>query len=199
MELSPLAKERLAKAGELSAAEKEKAKLNEELTAILSDFFTAKLDSDGLQQRMKKFKEQGKDFMINETQLRLAHTLSMGGNDADFDRYSSGILALEKLKGYSKYIISEKNLDNIKKLRRQYQQERTTAFSSMKDSIGGQVRMAAQQMARQKKNQNVSVDIESSIEASVRNSPQWRQFVLKHEKDYDKKLEEALAKLTSEF
>jgi hypothetical protein len=50
-------------------------------------------------------------------------------------------------------------------------------------------------MAEQNRNSAGMVDIESSIEASVRNSQQWRQFVVKYENEYGRKFEDLVNKL----
>jgi hypothetical protein len=195
MELSPLARERLEKAGELSPEEKEKLRHEEELTAILSDFYTGKLNDEGLWTKMKTYIDSGQEELVKEMQLRLVYTLSLGGSDADFKNYSSGILILETLKSPNRYPEIETSIKNIEKTRLEYEDERTRTFNSMKSSIGDQVRRAAEQMAEQNRNSAGMVDIESSIEASVRNSQQWRQFVVKYENEYGRKFEDLVNKL----
>ena len=195
MELSPLAREKLAKIGEMSASEKEKLKLSEELTSLLSDYFTDKLNADALWIRLKKFKEDGREFMIKETQLRLISAISLGGSKVDFERCRSGIMGSETLKEQNRYPELEINLKSMENLRQQYQQEKDATFSSMKANIQGQVKMAAQQLARQAGKQRVAVDVEGSAEASVRASPQWRDFILKHEKTYGSRFDDLAAKL----
>lgn len=195
MELSPLARERLAKAGELSPQEKERLKSEEELTAILSDFFTGRLDNEGLWMKMRGYLEAGKEALVTETQLRLTHTLSLGGSEADFKRYSSGTLSLETLKTPNRYPEMESTVKDIEKMRKQYEDEKTRAFNAIKESVRDQVKRAAEQIARQNRNQAGVVDLESSIEASVRNGQQWRQFIVAHEKDYGKRFDEILSRL----
>lgn len=195
MELSPLAKEKLAKAGELSQEEKEKMKLSEELTSILTDFFTQKLETEALWAKLKEYRDMGKEPVIRELQSRLLHTLSLGGNDFDFERFSSAILSAETLKAPARYPEMESGLKDVKDLRTKYVKEKTEAFDAMKRKIGDQVRMAAQQIARQSKNANAAVDIESSIEASVRGSSQWREFSIKYENNYGQQFEKMLSKL----
>ncbi len=195
MELSPLAKEKLAKAGDLSAEEKEKMKLSDELTTILTDFFTQKLKTEALWAKLKEYREGGKEAVIKELQLRLLHTLSLGGNDFDFERFNSAILSAETLKAPGRYPEIESSLKDIKDLRAKYVKEKTEAFNAMKRKIGDQVRMAAQQITRQAKNANAAVDIENSIEASVRGSSQWREFSIKYENNYGQQFDKMVAKL----
>jgi len=197
MELSPLAKEKLAKIGELSNEERDKLKCNEELTALLSDYFTDKIDIEGLQSKLTKFRENGHSPMIKETQLRLLHAMTLGGSDSDFDRCRNGVLVCETLKERNRHLDLEQNLKSIENLRRQYHQEKEEAFDSMKEGIKSKVTMAAQQMARQNMNKNVSVDIENSIAASVKASHQWRDFIFKHEKAYGARYNDCLAKIQS--
>jgi predicted transcriptional regulator len=195
MELSPLARERLAKAGELSSAEKEKLKYEEEMTSILSEFFTGKMDTEGLWTRMKAYMDEGKEDMVKEMQLRLVHTLSLGGSDTDFKNYSSGVLSLETLKSPNRYPEIEAVIKTIEMTRQQYESEKTKMFNNMKNGISDQVKRAAEQAVRQSRRPGATVDMESSIEASVRNSQQWRQFVVRFEKEYDKRFEAMISKL----
>ena len=184
-----MARERLAKAGELSESEKEKMKLESELTGIMADFFTKKIENDALWQRLK---EKGSEAIVKETQMRLAHTLSVGGSDHDFDRYASAILSLETLKADNQYTTIESNIDLMKKLRKKYVSEKDSAFAALKERMGSQVRKAAQQMAGQR---NSTIDVEGSIDASVRASTQWRDFIMKFENNYSSQFEALQAKL----
>jgi hypothetical protein len=195
MELSPLARERLAKAGELSESEKEKMRLETDLTGIMADFFTKKIDSEGLWKRLKPYKDKGNEAMVKETQLRLAHTLSVGGSNLDFDRYAGAILNIETLKGKSSYQDIESNLELMRNLRKKYITEKDGSFVALKERMGSQVRKAAQQMAMQSGKKNSAIDLEGSIDASVKASPQWRDFIVKFENSYSSQFEALLAKL----
>ena len=170
-------------------------KLSEELTAILTDFFTQKLETETLWAKLKDYRDSGRESIIRELQLRLLHTLSLGGSDFDFDRNRAAILSAETLKAPGRYPELESRLKAVQELRSKYLKEKTDAFNAMKQKIGDQVRKAAQQMARQSKNPNVAVDIEGSIEASVRSSAQWRSFSIKYESDYGQQFDTLLVKL----
>jgi hypothetical protein len=183
MELSPLAREKLAKLGELSDTEKEKLKFSDRLTSILSDYFTDRIDTSRLQAELERSQEN-KDFMTREIQTRLLHAITLGSNTVDFERCRNGVLCCETLKSPNRYNELELNFNAIKELRTQYNQEKDSALGSMKEQVQGQVRKAAQQAARQAGNKGIAIDIEGSIEASVKSSPQWRNFILSHEKKY---------------
>ena len=197
MELSPRARERLARIGELSQEEKDKLKHSEELMHSLSDYFTGKLGSEDLWTRLKDYRDQGKEFMIKEAQLSLIDALGLESSDLDFERCRNAILAAETLKGEGQYLDLERNLDSVQTLCKQYRQEKERAFNAMKADIERQIEMAARQIAQQTGNKGLSVDVQASAEASVRNSPQWKDFVSRHEREYSLEFKNRLASLGS--
>ena len=197
MELSPLAKEKLAKIGELTKDEKERLKLSNELTALLADYFTNKINADALWSKLKTQKESGNDLIIRETQMRLIGALNLGSKDIDFERNRKGILACETLKDQNRYPEIELVLNSVAALRKQYLKEKDATFNSMKASVQKQVEMAARQVAKQTGNKDVSIDIKGSVEASVLSSPQWAEFVLKNDTIYGQKFADYITKLKS--
>jgi len=197
MELSPRARERLARIGEFSREEKDRLRDSEELIHLLSDYFTGKLTPEDLWMTLKGYKDQGKEFMLKEAQLSLINALGLESSDLDFERHRSGILAVETLKGEGQYLDLERNLDSIQSLRQQYRQEKQRAFNAMKADIERQVEMAARQIAQQTGNKGLSIDVQASAEASVRNSPQWKDLVSRHEREYSLEFKNRLAKLSS--
>jgi hypothetical protein len=192
MELSPLALEKLAKLGELSDSEKEKLRFSDRLTSILSDYFTDRIDTERLQDELEKSQEESKEFMTREIQTRLLYAITPGSNTIDFERCRNGVLCCETLKSTSRYKELELNFNTIKDLRTQYSQEKDAALQSMKEQVQGQVRKAAQQAARQARNKGLAIDMEGSIEASVKSSTQWRNFILSHEKKYGEQFDKYL-------
>lgn len=195
MELSPLAKERLAKIGDLSPAEKERLKISEKLTQLLADYFTNKIDVNSLWLELRKCKEQGHESIIRETQSRLLNAITLTSSQADFEHCRSALLGCETLKEHSRYSDLEHGLKMLESLRLQYQQEKEKAFNSIKQSIQQQVEMAARQVLRQSNNRNISVDVEGSVEATARTTPQWRSFLLEHDKIYGQKFDELVARI----
>ncbi len=197
MELSPRARERLERIGELSQEEKDRLKDSEELTQLLSDYFTDKLSSEDLWMTLKGYKDEGKESMIREAQLGLANALALESSDPDFERYRNGILAVETLKGQGQYLDLERNLNSIQSLRQQYREEKGRAFKALKANIEKQIEMAARQMAQQTGNKQLTVDIQGSAEATVRNSHQWKDFVSRHEREYSWEFKNRLAELST--
>ncbi len=195
MELSPLAKEKLAKIGELSPGEKERLKISEKLTQLLADYFTKRIDVNSLWLELKKCKEQGHESIIRETQIRLLNAITLTSNQADFEHCRNALLGCETLKEHSRYSDLEHGLKMLESLRLQYQQEKERAFNNIKQSIQQQVAMAARQVLRQSSNRNISIDIKGSVEATARTNPQWRSFLLEHDRIYGQKFDELVARV----
>jgi hypothetical protein len=198
MELSPLAKAKLAKIGELSPEEKFKLKLSEELTTILADYFTGKMDADGLQQRINTNKDGNNSAMVPEIQVRLIRAINLSSSDIDFNRSYAGILSCEKGKKNSKFSEIEKQLNSIKSLREKYQKDRDSFLITVKNGVRKQVTQAIQQMAIQGR-QNAPADIESSVEASAKATSQWREFIINHEKSFNQTFNDTVTKIASLF
>jgi hypothetical protein len=195
MELSPLAREKLAQIGELTEEEKVRLKHSQHLASVLGDYFTAKLSPEDLWKELKKQKEEGREFLLREAQLRLIDAINLSGGERDFDRQRRGILAVETLKSESNYTSLEQSLDSIQNLRRQYREEKEKAYSAIKGKIEKQVKLAAQQLAAQAEAKGASIDVQGSVEATAKASPEWNSFISKHEDSYSQKLKDHLARL----
>ncbi len=191
MELSPLARAKLEKIGGLSEEEKSRIKLSEELAAILSEYFKAKLTSEDLWKRLKALKEEGKGFLIKEAQRSLLEAVRLGDSGPDLKRKREALLALETLKEESRYGELELGLKQLEELRKAYQEEKGKAFDSLKRAVQRKVELAAQQLVQQGK----AVDVEGSVEANARASPEWKDFLARHEKAYGERFKLLMAQL----
>jgi hypothetical protein len=195
VELSPLAREKLAQIGELTEEEKARLRHSQHLASVLGDYFTAKLSPEDLWKELKTQKEEGKEFLLREAQLKLIDAINLSGSERDFDRQCRGILALETLKSESNYTNLEQSLGSIQNLRRQYREEKEKAYRAIKEKVEKQVKLAAQQLAAQAKAKGASIDVQSSVEATMKASPEWQSFISKHENSFSQKLKEHLTRL----
>jgi len=169
MELSPLAKERLASLGELSQEEREKLGHSQELSSLLSSYFTGKLPVESLWKVLKEYKDEGKEYLIKEAQVNLANAVSLGADEQSLKMCREGILTLETLKENSQYSMLEANLSLIENLCRQYKQEREQASDTMKSDVERQIKAAAQQIAQETRKE-MAVDVKGSAELGVMRS-----------------------------
>lgn len=195
MEFSPLAQKKLAEIGDLSPEEKERFRLSEEIRFLMSDYFTNKVSIEEMWMQLRKLRDEGKEFLIGEAQLRLVNAISLLSNDNDYERCRSALLGCETLKEQNRYQELELHLNTLESLRRKFREERDSTFNSLKSSFRSQVAAAAKQVAEQSGNRNVAVDIEGSVEASVKASPQWKEFIEKHEQTYLQRFDECTAKM----
>jgi len=190
-ELSPLAREKLARIGNLSPQEKEKTKQSSKLDSLLSKYFKGDASSESLWKELNSLKEQSGESIVKETQNKLIHTLRLQMSQADFDQRRSAILAIETMKREGKYSTLELAINSIETLRQEYAQAREQTYEQLKGALENQFQTVAQQVI----NQGLKVDVESSIEANVKNSPQWKAFTAEHEKSYGEMFNSYIAKL----
>ncbi len=195
MELSPLAKEKLAKIGELTPEEKLKLKYAEQLDSLLSGYFTGKQTPEGLCNEVKKLTEDGKGFLAKEVQIRLLDAIALAGSDADYDRQRRGIVAVESSKKDGKAGALEQNLKAVEALRRQYREEKEKAFQAVKANVEQQIRMAAQQVAARDGRVPSEMEIQTSIDAAARSSNEWRAYMARLENAYGSRVQGYIAKI----
>ena len=85
MELSPLAREKLAKIGELTEEEKTRLKFSQQLTSLMAEYFTNELSPDGLWKELKKHKDEGRGFLLKDAQLKILDAMKLSSSDKDID------------------------------------------------------------------------------------------------------------------
>jgi len=195
VELSPLAREKLAHIGELTAEEKARLKYAEQLRSLLADYFTHELSPDELWRELRRHKDEGRGFMVKEAQLRMLDAMRLQSSDADIDRLRRGLLAAETVNDNGNSAQLEQDLDAIEGIRRQYHQERARAYDKIRAEVEKQVSLAARQLAGRAAASGAVIDVQSSVEATVKASPQWQTFATRHDATYHQKFKEHIARL----
>ena len=195
MELSPLAREKLASIGELTDEEKARLKYSEQLTSLLAEYFTNELSPDDLWKELKKLKDEGRGFLLKDAQLKILDAIRLSSSDVDIDKLRRGLLAAETLKDNGDYASLEHDLKSIEDLRRQYREERDKTYDRIKADVEKQVRLAAQQLASQAAVKGAAIDVQSSVEATAKASPEWKSFVLRHDNTYGQRFREHIARM----
>ena len=177
MDLSPLARERLARIGQLSDGEQQKLQRDGELEGVLSSYFTGGSDADKLWQGMKTLSEAHGPGIVREAQEKIIGTLRLQTSDDDFSKRKAAILALETLKGSDRYSAIELILGSIDALRQRYGEVIRQALDQLRGQMEGQMRGAAEQARMQ----GMLVDTEGTIEASIKAAPEWQEFMSRHD------------------
>jgi len=191
MELSPLAKERLARIGALSPEEMARARRSSELDSRLSQYFKGELSSEDLWKELKSLKDQSDESIVKEAQIKLVNTLRLQMKQEDFEQRRSAILALETMKGDGKYSSMELIFNSIGDLRQKYTQAKEQAYEQLKASIEPQLKAITEQAIKQ----GLKIDIDSSLDANIKNSPQWKDFISQHEKAGSEMFNDYIARL----
>jgi hypothetical protein len=191
-DLSPIARERLAKIGELSREEKEKMIDAEKVNSLLSEFYQGQIDPESL---WKRLKEEGKPSLLREAQVRLVDSLSFGSPPAELQRKRDGILAIETLKEEQNTSIIELNLNLMEDLQKKYRAEIEQAYNGIRAEVERNPRLRVKQVQQ---GQNTMV-IQLTVDEAIKQLPQWRDFLSNQEKRYSQEFARVMEKLKREL
>ncbi len=186
-----IAMEKAARIGELSPEEKEKIENKEKLKPIMAEFYKGKLSPNDLWQRLKGSKLS----LLVETQLNLINSLRLENPQAELQKRKKGILALETLKKDQNTSMIELNLNLIEDLQRRAKEEKERAYNNLKANIekNPQARM------REVKQGQATIVMRLSADEAAKQSPQWKQFLLEHERRYSQEFAKVVEKLKVEL
>jgi hypothetical protein len=191
-DLPPIARERLAKIGELTREEKEKLIDSEMVNSILSEFYQGQIDPESL---WKRLKEEGKPSLLKEAQMRLVDSLSFGSTSAELQRKRDGIVALETLKEEQNTSIVELNLNLMEDLQKRYRAEIEQAYNGIRAEVERNPQLRVKQVQQ---GQNTMV-IQLTVDEAIKQLPQWRDFLSNQEKRYSQEFARVMAKLKREL
>jgi len=149
-----------------------------ELDSLLSQYFKGELSSEDLWKKLKSLKDQSDETIVKEAQGKLVDTLRLQMKLEDFEQRRSAILALETMKSEGKYSSMELIFNSIEALRQKYTQVKEQAYEQLKAGIEPQLKAITDQAIKQ----GLKIDIDSSLDANIKNSPQWKDFIAQHEK-----------------
>jgi hypothetical protein len=191
-DLPPIARERLAKVGELTQEEKEKRVDSEKVNSLLSEFYQGQIDPERL---WKRLKEEGKPSLLREAQIKLVDSLSFGSTSAELQRKRDGILAIETLKEEQNTSIVELNLNLIEDLQKRYRAEIEQAYNGIKAEVERNTQLRVKQVQQ---GQNTMI-IQLSVDEAIKQLPQWRDFLSDQEKRYSQEFAKVMEKLKREL
>lgn len=190
--LPPLARERLARIGELTEEEKKKIVDDEKVNSLLSEFYLGQIDSDNL---WKKLKEESKPSLLRETQIRMIDSLNFGITSIELQRKRDGILAIETLKAEQNTSIVELNLNLMEELQKRHKAEIEQAYSNIKAEVERNPQLRVKQVQQGQNTMVVQLDVDEAI----KQLPQWRDFLSEQEKRYSEEFAKVKEKLKSEL
>jgi hypothetical protein len=191
-DLPPIARERLAKIGELTREEKEKMVDSEKVNSLLSEFYQGEIDSESL---WKRLKEENNPSLLKEAQMKLINSLSFGSTQVELQRKKEGILAIETLKEEQNTPIVELNLSLIEDLQKRYKAEIEQAYNG----IRAEVERNPQLRVKQVQQGQSTMLVQLSVEEALKQLPQWQDFLSDQAKRYSQEFAKVMEKLKREL
>ena len=191
-DLPPIARQRLARIGELSQEEKDRMIDSEKATSLLAEFYQGRIDSEGL---WKKLKQEGRPSLLREAQIRLVDSLSFEGAPSDLQRRKEAILAIEALKKEQNTSAMESNLNLLEKLQKRYKAEIEQAYSELKAEVERNPRLRLKQVQQ---GQNTMV-VQLTVDEAIKQFPQWQDFLSNQEKRYRQEFAKVIDRLRREL
>lgn len=188
--LSPLARERLARVGEMTKEEKERMKDAEELRSLLAEFYSGEVDPEGVWQRLGGYKPS----LLREAQLQLIDTLASVDSPAETQRRNDAILAIETLKEVQNTSAVEQCLASIDGLNKRSEEELGRAYSLVISEVEGNPQLRIKQVPQGQGTQAIQL----SVEEAVRELPHWQEFVSQHGKKHRENMSTLIEKLKAE-
>jgi hypothetical protein len=191
-DLSPIARERLARIGQLTPEEEEKMLDSEKVNSLLSEFYQGQIDPERL---WKKLKEEGKPSLLREAQVRLVDSLSFGSTSAELQRKRDGILAIETLKKEQNTSTIEVSLKRMEDLQKRYGAEIEQAYNSIRAEVERNPRLRVKQVQQ---GQNTMV-VQLTVDEAIKQLPQWQDFLSNQGKRYSQEFARVIEKLKREL
>jgi len=191
-DLSPIARERLARLGQLTQEEKERMVDSEKVTSLLSEFYQDQINPESL---WKRLKEEGKPSLLKEAQVRLVDSLSFGVPPAELQRKREGILAIETLKEEQNTSVIEFNLNRLEELQKTYRAEIDRAYDGIRAEVEKDPRLRMKQVQQ---GQNTMV-VQLTVDEAIKQLPQWQDFLSSQGKRYSQEFASTKEKLEKEL
>jgi len=191
-DLSPIARERLARIGQLSHEEKERILDSEKVTSLLSEFYQGQINPESL---WKRLKEEGKPSLLKEAQARLVDSLSFGVPPTELQRKREGILAIETLKEQQNTSVIDLNLNQLEELQKRYRAEIDQAYDGIRAEVEKDPRLRMKQVQQ---GQNTMV-VQLTVDEAIKQLPQWQDFLSSQGKRYSQEFASTKEKLQKEL
>jgi hypothetical protein len=179
-----IALEKADKLGVLSIEEKEKARDEEQVKAILGDFYQGKLNANSLWQRLKG----SKPSLLILIQIYLIDSLGLGSSQEEFQMRKNGILGVETLKEKPKTAVIESGLLSIETLQKEYQEMKEKVLDDLKRQIeqNPQLRMRPVTTPDGRTVMQMAVSVDEAVKTKL------ADFLSEHETQYNQAISEII-------
>jgi hypothetical protein len=175
--LSPIARERLARIGELTREEIMKMGDSEMVESLLSEFYQGQIGPDSLWSRLKG---EGRPSLLKEAQTRLVDSLGFGISPEEMQRRRDGILGIETLKDEQNTPVIEAHLRLMDDLQAKYKSEIEQAYNTIRVEVERNPKLRVKQAQQGQR----TVLVQMTVDEAIRQLPQWQDFLVQHEVRY---------------
>jgi len=182
-----IALEKAAMLDDLTEAEKEEIANKKKLEPVIAGFYKGKSGPEQLWQELK----DSKASLLKQAQINLIESLKFNLDPKELQRRNKGIIAIESLKKEQKTSTIQQGLKILESVQHKAESEKNQVFNEFKKAVEGnpQARNKVVEQGGQK------VVVKLSVEDAIMQNPQWRQFSMELEKNYEDQFEQALASL----
>ncbi len=186
-----IAMEKAERLSDLSNKEKEKINIKKKVEPMLAKFFKNEIDPDGL---WKKFKEEKKEI-LEQAQVSIINSLTMGLSSDEIKRRKNAILALENLKKNPDAVYVEKYLNSLEDINSRAGKEREDFYAGLMQRVENNPDLRVRQINSGGKKMLVRL----TAEEAVNQSKEWRDFISQHEKIYMREFRKVLNMIKEEL
>lgn len=186
-----IAMEKAAKIGDLTPEEKEKIKDKKKIAPIMTEFYKGKIGPDELWQKLKG----EKPYILKEAQTNLVDSIIVGISPSELQRRKKGILAIESLKKDQNTAAVEQHLNIIEDLQGRAVEEKEQVYNNLKLHIENN----PQAKVKKIKQGDTTMIIQLSTDEAINQNPEWKKFILEHEKKYGKEISRVIESLKTQL
>jgi hypothetical protein len=180
-----IAMEKAAMLDDLTDIEKEAIANKKKLEPAMAGFYKGKSGPEQLWQELK----DGSPALLKQAQINLIESLKFNLDVKELQRRNKGIIAIESLKKEQKTSILQQSLKILETIQHKAETEKNQVFNEFKKAVESnpQARNKVVEQGGQK------VVVKLSVEDAIIQNPQWRQFAMDLEKNYEDQFEQAAA------
>ena len=182
-----IAMEKVNKANKLTPEEKDRIKAEEKIKSLLAKYYKGQITSNDLWQKLKG----NKSSTLREAQSILINSLSFQNSTDEYQIRKNAILAIETLKEDQNISSIESTLNEVNLLKKEYQKKKDEIENILRKEIKKNPKARIKTI---KQGDRLAI-IQLSIEEALQENIDWKNFIIKHEEEYNKKFKSIIEKL----
>jgi len=182
-----IAMEKVNKANKLTPEEKDRIKAEEKIKSLLAKYYKGQITSNDLWQKLKG----NKSSTLREAQSILINSLSFQNSTDEYQIRKNAILAIETLKEDQNISSIESTLNEVNLLKKEYQKKKDEIENILRKEIKKNPKARIKTI---KQGDRLAI-IQLSIEEALQENIEWKNFITKHEEEYNKKFKSIIEKL----